>query len=120
MNSASQPSRRYQLGSDRLVPSARASPLRWPASPEPALWGGWPERRRVGDEWRKRIHARGYGTGETIADAREAANDLAGKIVIPNARCRSDIGHRLIQSDFVGLQQWGLQLRTRSRDERHF
>jgi phosphoribosylamine--glycine ligase len=48
------------------------------------------------------------GTGETIAAARDAANALTGKIVVPNARYRSDIGHRLIQGDFVKLQTWGL------------
>jgi phosphoribosylamine---glycine ligase len=48
------------------------------------------------------------GTGETIAAGREAANALAGKIVVPNARYRSDIGHRLVQGDFVKLQAWGL------------
>lgn len=48
------------------------------------------------------------GTGETIAAARDAANALTGKIVVPNARYRSDIGHRLIQGDFVKLQGWGL------------
>lgn len=48
------------------------------------------------------------GTGETIADARDAANVLAGKVVIPNARYRSDIGQRLIQDEFAKLQAWGL------------
>ncbi|MGZ9060114.1 MAG: phosphoribosylamine--glycine ligase, partial [Burkholderiaceae bacterium] len=48
------------------------------------------------------------GTGETIADARDAANVLAGKVVIPNARYRSDIGQRLIQDQFAKLQAWGL------------
>lgn len=48
------------------------------------------------------------GTGETIAAARDAANVLAGKVVIPNARYRSDIGQRLIQDEFAKLQAWGL------------
>jgi phosphoribosylamine--glycine ligase len=48
------------------------------------------------------------GTGETIAAARDAANVLAGKVVIPNARYRSDIGQRLIQEEFAKLQAWGL------------
>jgi len=48
------------------------------------------------------------GKGETIAAARDAANALARKIVVPNARYRTDIGQRLIQGDFVKLQAWGL------------
>jgi phosphoribosylamine--glycine ligase len=48
------------------------------------------------------------GTGETIAAARHAANVLAGKVVIPNARYRSDIGQRLTQDEFAKLQAWGL------------
>ena len=48
------------------------------------------------------------GTGKTIAAARDAANILAGKVVIPNARYRSDIGQRLIQEEFAKLQAWGL------------
>ena len=48
------------------------------------------------------------GTGETIAAARDASNALTGKIVVPNARYRSDIGRRLIQGDFVKLQAWWL------------
>jgi phosphoribosylamine--glycine ligase len=48
------------------------------------------------------------GTGKTIAAARDAAKALAGKIVIPNARYRGDIGQRLIQEEFVKLQAWGI------------
>jgi phosphoribosylamine--glycine ligase len=48
------------------------------------------------------------GIGQTIAAARDAANLLAGKVVIPNARYRSDIGQRLIQGQFIKLQAWGL------------
>jgi phosphoribosylamine--glycine ligase len=48
------------------------------------------------------------GTGETIAAARAAANVLAGKVVIPNARYRTDIGQRLIQDEFAKLKLWGL------------
>ena len=44
------------------------------------------------------------GTGETIAAARDAANVLAGKIVVPNARYRSDIGQRLIQGEFASFR----------------
>lgn len=48
------------------------------------------------------------GTGDTIAVARDAANALAEKIIVPNARYRSDIGQRLLQGDFGKLQAWGL------------
>ena len=48
------------------------------------------------------------GKGKTIAVARDAANALAEKIIVPNARYRSDIGQRLIQGDFDKLQAWGL------------
>ena len=48
------------------------------------------------------------GKGETIAAARGAANVLAGKVIIPNARFRRDIGQRLIQEEFAKLQAWGL------------
>jgi phosphoribosylamine--glycine ligase len=48
------------------------------------------------------------GTGQTIPAARDAANILVDKVVIPNSRYRSDIGQRLIQEDFAKLQAWGL------------
>ena len=48
------------------------------------------------------------GTGETIAAARDAANELADKVLIPNARYRSDIGERLIQGEFAKLEAWQL------------
>ena len=48
------------------------------------------------------------GTGETIAVAQAAANALAGKILVPNARYRLDIGQRLIQGEFARLESWGL------------
>jgi phosphoribosylamine--glycine ligase len=48
------------------------------------------------------------GTGETIAAARDAANALADKIIVPNARYRRDIGQRLLQGEFATLQAWGL------------
>jgi phosphoribosylamine--glycine ligase len=48
------------------------------------------------------------GTGETIEAARDAANALAEKVVIPNARYRRDIGQRLIRGNFAKLQAWGL------------
>jgi hypothetical protein len=39
---------------------------------------------------------------------RDVANFLAGKVGIPNARSRSDIGQRLIQGQFIKLKAWGL------------
>ena len=48
------------------------------------------------------------GTGDTITGARDAANALAAKIIIPNARYRTDIGQRLLQGEFAKLQAWGL------------
>ena len=30
------------------------------------------------------------------------------KVIVPNARYRSDIGQRLLQGDFGKLQAWGL------------
>lgn len=48
------------------------------------------------------------GTGDTITAARDAAHELAGKLVIPNARYRRDIGQKLIDSDFAKVQAWGL------------
>ena len=48
------------------------------------------------------------GTGDTITGARDAANALAAKIIVPNARYRTDIGQRLLQGEFAKLQAWGL------------
>ncbi len=48
------------------------------------------------------------GTGKTIAAAREAANLLAAKVLVPNARYRSDIGQRLMQDEFAKLEAWQL------------
>ena len=48
------------------------------------------------------------GTGKTIAAAREAANLLAAKVRVPNARYRSDIGQRLMQDEFAKLEAWQL------------
>ncbi|MGZ5849557.1 MAG: phosphoribosylglycinamide synthetase C domain-containing protein, partial [Methyloceanibacter sp.] len=48
------------------------------------------------------------GTGETIEAARDAANALADKIVVPNARYRRDIGTRLIERDLQTIEAWGL------------
>ena len=49
--------------------------------------------------------------GETIEAARDAANALADKVVVPNARYRRDIGTRLIEGDFAQLEAWGCSTR---------
>jgi phosphoribosylamine--glycine ligase len=48
------------------------------------------------------------GTGETIEAARDRANALADKIVVPNARYRRDIGTRLIERDLETIEAWNL------------
>jgi phosphoribosylamine---glycine ligase len=48
------------------------------------------------------------GTGDTIETARDAANALADKVVIPNARYRRDIGQKLIEGDFDKIRALGL------------
>jgi phosphoribosylamine--glycine ligase len=48
------------------------------------------------------------GTGETIAVAHEAANALAERIGVPNARYRRDIGKKLIEGDFSKIEALGL------------
>jgi phosphoribosylamine--glycine ligase len=47
------------------------------------------------------------GLGETIAQARDAANARAGKVLIPNVRYRRDIGDRLIAGDFARVEALG-------------
>ena len=48
------------------------------------------------------------GTGETIEAARGAANALADKVVVANARYRRDIGTRLIEGEFSKVEALGL------------
>ena len=48
------------------------------------------------------------GRGDTIAAARDAANALADKVVVSNARYRRDIGKKLIEGDFAKVRAWGL------------
>ena len=48
------------------------------------------------------------GTGDTIESARDRANVLAGRIVIPNVRYRRDIGDRLIAGEMSYVQKLGL------------
>ena len=48
------------------------------------------------------------GTGQTIEAARDAANALAAKVVVANARYRPDIGTRLIEGEFARVEALGL------------
>ena len=48
------------------------------------------------------------GTGQTIEAARDAANVLAAKVVVANARYRPDIGTRLIEGEFARVEALGL------------
>ena len=48
------------------------------------------------------------GTGETVQAARDAANTLADKVIIPNARFRRDIGTRLIDGELRKVEELGL------------
>ena len=48
------------------------------------------------------------GTGETVQAARDAANKLADKVIIPNARFRRDIGTRLIDGELLKVEELGL------------
>ena len=48
------------------------------------------------------------GVAPSIAQAREAANRLASRVVIPNVRYRRDIGDRLIAGDFARVEALGL------------
>src|SRR2546421_6241010 len=48
------------------------------------------------------------GVAESIAQAQQRANDLAGRVLIPNVRYRRDIGARLIGGDFSRVEALGL------------
>jgi phosphoribosylamine--glycine ligase len=48
------------------------------------------------------------GLGATIGAAQERANDLAGRVIVPNLRYRRDIGSRLIDGDFARVEALGL------------
>jgi hypothetical protein len=48
------------------------------------------------------------GTGETIVAAHDAANTLADRVVVPNARYPRDIGARLIDDEFRKVEALGL------------
>jgi len=47
------------------------------------------------------------GAGDSVEDARREAYDRVGKVVIPNARYRNDIGLKLIAEDRARLIEWG-------------
>jgi phosphoribosylamine--glycine ligase len=48
------------------------------------------------------------GTGQTIEAARDAANELADKVIVANARYRRDIGTSLIEGEFAKVEALGL------------
>jgi phosphoribosylamine--glycine ligase len=48
------------------------------------------------------------GTGASVQQARDQANRLAERVVIPNARYRRDIGDRLIAGDYDRVEHLGL------------
>jgi phosphoribosylamine--glycine ligase len=48
------------------------------------------------------------GTGATVGEARDSANQLAGRVIIPNARYRRDIGDRLIAGELERVIRLGL------------
>jgi phosphoribosylamine--glycine ligase len=48
------------------------------------------------------------GIGATVAEARDGANELAERVIIPNARYRRDIGDKLISQDLDQVRRLGL------------
>jgi phosphoribosylamine--glycine ligase len=48
------------------------------------------------------------GTGPTVVAARDQANRLADRVIIPNARYRRDIGDRLIGGDLDRIRRLGM------------
>ena len=48
------------------------------------------------------------GVAATIKEAQTRANQLAGRITIPNVRYRSDIGDRLMAGDYARLEALGM------------
>jgi phosphoribosylamine--glycine ligase len=48
------------------------------------------------------------GRGPTAETAREAAYALAGRVVVPNLRYRTDIGTKFVARDRDLLRRWGL------------
>jgi phosphoribosylamine--glycine ligase len=48
------------------------------------------------------------GVGSSVREAQQRANDLAGRVFIPNVRYRRDIGDRLIAGDFDRIVKLGM------------
>jgi phosphoribosylamine--glycine ligase len=48
------------------------------------------------------------GVGASIEMAQERANQLAGRVLVPNVRYRRDIGSRLIRGDYARVERLGL------------
>jgi phosphoribosylamine--glycine ligase len=48
------------------------------------------------------------GVGKTIELARQRANRLAGRVLVPNVRYRKDIGNRLLSGEWDRLERLGL------------
>jgi phosphoribosylamine--glycine ligase len=48
------------------------------------------------------------GTGRTVQEARNSANQLADRVIIPNVRYRRDIGDRLASRDLARVMNLGL------------
>ena len=48
------------------------------------------------------------GTGSTVQEARDRANQLADRVIIPNARYRRDIGDRLLSHELERVIDLGL------------
>jgi phosphoribosylamine--glycine ligase len=48
------------------------------------------------------------GVGETIASAKQRANALAARVLVPNVRYRTDIGDRLLSGEWERLEALGL------------
>ncbi len=47
------------------------------------------------------------GTGASVGEARDAAYQLARKVIVPNLRYRDDIGARVIDHDLDALAHLG-------------
>jgi len=59
------------------------------------------------------------GAGSSVATARDNANGLAERVVIPNARYRRDIGDRLIAGEYERVAQLGLLAPRKDRERQY-